>query len=155
MTTVSAKAQDVQRQWFVVDASEHVLGRLATEIARVLMGKHKPMFTRHVDTGDCVVVVNCDQIQVTGQKRDQKQYHWHTGYPGGIKQRSFDQMVEKDSTRVLLAAVKRMLPRNKLGRAMLDKLFLYSGSEHPHAAQQPQLWQDRLTVTAQSLQEVS
>ena len=138
MKTYSAKAEDVQRDWFVVDASEKTLGRLASEIAHRLRGKHKPEYTPHVDTGDYIVVINAEKVKVTGAKATDKMYHHHTGYPGGLKSISFEKLIDKAPERVLQRAVKGMLPRNPLGRAMFKKLKVYAGSEHPHAAQQPQ-----------------
>ncbi len=137
MKTFSAKSETVRRDWFVVDADNKVLGRLAAEVAHRLRGKHKPEYTPHVDTGDYIVVVNADKIAVTGNKYEDKIYYHHTGYPGGIKSASFRKMMEKDSTRVIQLAVKGMLPRTKLGRAMLLKLKIYPGAEHQHQAQQP------------------
>ncbi|MEE4191213.1 MAG: 50S ribosomal protein L13 [Halieaceae bacterium] len=138
MKTYSAKAEDVQRDWFVVDASEKTLGRLASEIAHRLRGKHKPEYTPHVDTGDYIVVINAEKIKVTGAKATDKMYHHHTGYPGGLKSMSFEKLIDKAPERVLQGAVKGMLPRNPLGRAMFKKLKVYAGAEHPHTAQQPQ-----------------
>jgi large subunit ribosomal protein L13 len=138
MRTYSAKADDIQHDWFVVDAADKTLGRLATEIAHRLRGKHKPEYTPHMDMGDYVVVVNCDKVRVTGAKRTDKQYYHHTGFPGGIKSASFEQLIERAPERVIQRAVKGMMPRNPLGRAMLKKLKVYAGPAHPHAAQQPQ-----------------
>lgn len=138
MKTYSAKAGEVTRDWFVVDAADKTLGRLASEIAHRLRGKHKPEFTPHVDTGDYIVVINAEKVRVTGAKATDKMYHRHTGYPGGLKSISFEKLVEKAPERVIQGAVKGMLPRNPLGRAMFKKLKVYAGSEHPHAAQQPQ-----------------
>lgn len=138
MKTYSAKAEDVQRDWFVVDASEKTLGRLASEIAHRLRGKHKAEYTPHVDTGDYIVVINAEKVKVTGAKSTDKMYHRHTGYPGGLKSMSFEQLIEKAPERAIQSAVKGMLPRNPLGRAMFKKLKVYAGTEHPHTAQQPQ-----------------
>ena len=138
MKTYSAKAEEVNREWFVVDASEKTLGRLASEIAHRLRGKHKPEYTPHVDTGDYIVVINAEKIRVSGAKSTDKMYHHHTGYPGGIKSISFEKLIDKAPERVIQGAVKGMLPRNPLGRAMFRKLKVYAGNEHPHAAQQPQ-----------------
>ena len=138
MKTFSAKASEVSRDWFVVDASDKTLGRLASEIAHRLRGKHKAEYTPHVDTGDYIVVVNAEKVRVTGAKTTDKMYHHHTGYPGGLKSVSFEKLIEKAPERVIQGAVKGMLPRNPLGRAMFKKLKVYAGSEHPHAAQQPQ-----------------
>lgn len=138
MKTISAKPHEVQRDWHVIDAKEQVLGRLATKIATLLRGKHKPIYTPHVDTGDYVVVVNAGQIKVTGKKTSDKIYNHHTGYPGGIKSINFEDLMAKDGTRALEIAVKGMLPKGPLGRQMAKKLKIYAGSEHPHTAQQPQ-----------------
>ncbi len=138
MRTYSAKAGEVSHDWFVVDATGQTLGRLASEIAHRLRGKHKPEYTPHVDTGDYIVVINADKVNVTGAKRTDKMYHRHTGYPGGLKSMSFEKLIDKAPERVLQRAVKGMLPRNPLGRAMFKKLKVYAGSEHPHATQQPQ-----------------
>jgi large subunit ribosomal protein L13 len=138
MKTFSAKAEEVTRDWFVVDAADKTLGRLASEIAHRLRGKHKAEYTPHVDTGDYIVVVNAEKVRVTGAKATGKIYHHHTGYPGGLKSISFEKLIEKAPERVIQGAVKGMLPRNPLGRAMFKKLKVYAGSEHPHTAQQPQ-----------------
>jgi len=138
MKTFSSKAGSISRDWFVVDADGKTLGRLAAEIAHRLRGKHKPEYTPHMDNGDYIVVVNAEKIRVTGAKATDKMYHHHTGYPGGIRSLSFEKLIDKAPERVLQRAVKGMLPRNPLGRAMLSKLKVYSGGEHPHAAQQPQ-----------------
>ncbi|PLW82922.1 50S ribosomal protein L13 [Kineobactrum sediminis] len=138
MKTFSAKAEDVTHDWFVVDASDKTLGRLASEIARRLRGKHKAEYTPHVDTGDYIVVINAEKIQVTGAKASDKMYHHHTGFIGGLKSISFEKLIVKAPERVLQTAVKGMLPRNPLGRAMFKKLKVYAGNEHPHTAQQPQ-----------------
>ena len=137
MKTFSAKPETVKRDWYIVDASGKTLGRLATGVAARLRGKHKPEFTPHVDTGDYIIVVNAGQIRVTGNKAKQKTYYHHTGYPGGIKAITFDKLVAKAPEQVIEKAVKGMLPKNSLGRAMYRKLKVYPGSEHPHAAQQP------------------
>jgi large subunit ribosomal protein L13 len=139
MKTFSAKAGEINHDWFVVDAADKTLGRLASEIAHRLRGKHKPEYTPHVDTGDYIVVINAEKIRVTGAKAKDKIYHHHTGYPGGIKSISFEKLIEKAPERVIQGAVKGMLPRNPLGRAMFKKLKVYAGTEHPHAAQQPQV----------------
>lgn len=136
MTTVSAKPAEVRHDWYVVDAAGVTLGRLATEIARRLRGKHKPEYTPHVDTGDYIVVVNAEKVQVTGRKFTDKMYHHHTGYPGGIKSVSFEKLQASHPERILERAVKGMLPKGPLGRAMFRKLKIYAGNEHPHAAQQ-------------------
>jgi large subunit ribosomal protein L13 len=137
MKTISMRAQDVQRSWLIVDAENKTLGRLATEVARRLRGKHKPEYTPHVDTGDFVIVVNADKVTVTGKKTTDKMYYRHSGYPGGIKAISFEHLREKHPERIIEKAVKGMLPRNPLGRAMFRKLKVYAGGEHPHSAQQP------------------
>ena len=138
MTTVSAKPAEVQRGWYLVDASEKTLGRLSTEIARRLRGKHKPEYTPHVDTGDYIVVVNAEKIRVTGNKLQNKMYHHHTGYIGNLKSISLEKLLAKAPERVIEQAVKGMMPKNSLGREMLRKLKVYAGPEHKHAAQQPQ-----------------
>ncbi|PDH39036.1 MAG: 50S ribosomal protein L13, partial [OM182 bacterium MED-G24] len=127
----------VRRDWYVVDATDKVLGRIATEIANRLRGKHKPEYTPHVDTGDYIVVVNADKVRVTGKKVTDKIYYRHTGYPGGIKETSFGKLMETYPERAIEMAVKGMMPRNKLSRAMLGKLKIYAGGDHPHTAQQP------------------
>ncbi|VAW74008.1 LSU ribosomal protein L13p (L13Ae) [hydrothermal vent metagenome] len=137
MKTFSAKAHEVRRDWFVVDAADKTLGRLASEIALRLRGKHKPVYTPHVDTGDYIVVVNADKIRVTGRKASDKMYHHHTGYIGNLKSISFEKLQAKAPGRVLELAVKGMLPKNPLGRAMYRKLKIYAGPEHQHVAQQP------------------
>lgn len=128
---------ETEHKWYVVDATGKVLGRLASQIAKYLRGKHKPEFTPHADAGDYIVVTNAAQIKVTGNKRQEKIYHSHSGFPGGIKSMPFDKLQAKDPTRILEIAVKGMLPKNPLGRAMLSKLKIYAGAEHPHTAQQP------------------
>lgn len=138
MKTYSAKNETAQRDWYVVDAADKILGRLASNIASRLRGKHKPEYTPHVDTGDYIVVVNCEKIRVTGKKASDKIYYHHTGYPGGIKGISFEKLMEKAPHRVLEKAVKGMLPRGPLGREMFRKLKVYAGADHPHTAQQPQ-----------------
>ena len=137
-TTVSAKPAEVRRNWYVVDADGKTLGRLASEIARRLKGKHKPIFTPHVDTGDYIVVVNAERIAVTGNKMKDKMYHHHTGYIGNLKSISLEKLLDKAPERVLESAVRGMLPRNPLGRAMMKKLRIFAGPEHTHQAQQPQ-----------------
>ena len=139
MKTYSAKKETAKHNWYVVDATDKTLGRMATEIANRLRGKHKPEFTPHVDTGDYVVVVNAEKVKVSGNKTTDKMYYHHTGYPGGIKSISFDKLLDKAPERAIESAVKGMMPKNKLSRAMLSKLKVYAGSEHPHQAQQPQL----------------
>ena len=138
MKTISAKPAAVQRDWYVIDAEGKTLGRMATEIATRLRGKHKPEYTPHVDTGDYIVVINAEKVRVTGNKAKDKIYHSHTGYPGGLKSISFEKLIEKAPERTIQSAVKGMLPKGPLGRAMFKKLKVYAVSEHPHAAQQPQ-----------------
>jgi len=137
MKSFSAKPHEVRREWLVVDATGKNLGRLASEIARRLRGKHKPEFTPHVDTGDYIVVINAEKIAVTGRKMTDKMYHHHTGYIGNLKSISLEQQLQKHPERVIGSAVKGMLPKNPLGRAMFRKLKVYAGSQHPHEAQQP------------------
>ena len=137
MKTYSAKPKDISRDWFVIDATDKVLGRLATECARRLRGKHKPEYTPHIDTGDHIVVVNADKIRVTGKKMDDKVYHRHTGYPGGVRSIVLKDLLAKHPERVVETAVKGMLPKNPLGRAMFKKLHVYAGATHKHEAQQP------------------
>jgi large subunit ribosomal protein L13 len=138
MKTFSAKSETVKRDWFLVDATDKTLGRLCTEVARRLRGKHKPEFTPHVDTGDYIVVVNAGKVAVTGNKLNDKTYHRFTGYVGNLKSMSLKDMLAKHPERVIEIAVKGMLPKNPLGRAMYRKLKVYGGTEHPHTAQQPQ-----------------
>ena len=137
MKTYSAKPSDVNHDWYVIDATGKTLGRMATEIARRLRGKHKPIYTPHVDTGDYIVVVNADKVRVTGNKATDKIYHHHTGYIGNLKSRTFEKMQASAPGRVVELAVKGMLPKNPLGRAMFRKLKVYGGPEHKHSAQQP------------------
>ena len=139
MKTFSAKPHEVQHDWYLVDAADKVLGRLAVEIARRLRGKHKPEFTPHVDTGDYIVVLNAARIRVTGNKADGKKYYRHSTYPGGIRETTFGKMQERFPTRALEIAVKGMLPKGPLGYAMIKKLKVYAGAEHPHSAQQPKV----------------
>ena len=137
MKTFSAKPESVKREWFVVDADGKTLGRLATEIASRLRGKHKPEYTPHVDTGDYIIVINCEKITVTGNKRTDKVYYHHTGFIGGIKSITFDKLLVKAPEQIIEKAVKGMLPKGPLGRAMYRKMKVYAGPEHQHAAQQP------------------
>jgi large subunit ribosomal protein L13 len=137
MRTFSAKPAEVRRDWHLIDAEGKTLGRLASEIARRLRGKHKPIYTPHVDTGDYIVVVNAEKVHVTGNKRSDKMYHWQTGYVGNMKSRNLADMLKQDPERVLRLAVKGMLPKNTLGRAMARKLKVFAGPEHSHHAQQP------------------
>jgi large subunit ribosomal protein L13 len=136
--TYAVKASEIERQWWVVDASDQTLGRLATRIATLLEGKHKPIYSPHLDTGDHVVGVNAGRVRVTGNKLVQKRYYRHSGYPGGLKEESLQALLARKPELVIERAVKGMLPQNRLGRAMIKKLKVYSGAEHPHQAQQPQ-----------------
>jgi len=138
MKTYSAKKEDITRQWVVIDAQDQVLGRLATRIAHILRGKHKPIFTNHVDTGDFVVIVNAEKIRLTGKKLDGKVYYRHSGYPGGIKGMTAREMLDRKPEQVIRIAVKGMLPKNRLGSGMISKLKVYAGPDHPHKAQQPE-----------------
>ena len=135
MKTYSTKVSDIKREWHVIDASDKILGRLATQVASLLMGKHKPIFSRNMDTGDFVVVINADKIRVTGNKAKQKLYYRHSGYPGGLKSISLEKMMQTNPPRVIEHAVKGMLPHNRLGASMLKKLKVYVGDTHPHLAQ--------------------
>jgi len=137
MSTQVAKENEVNRSWYVIDLNEQVLGRAASEIAKILRGKHKPIYSPSVDTGDFVVVVNAEKVKLTGRKLGVKTYYHHTGYPGGIRSITADKLLQKRAEDLLKIAVRGMLPKNKLGRQMLKKLKIYTGSEHPHAAQQP------------------
>ncbi len=138
MKTYSAKPSEIEKKWFVVDAEGVVLGRLATVLAMRLRGKHKPTFTPHMDTGDNIIVINAEKIKITGKKGDQSVFYWHTGYPGGIKGRTQNELLEgKFPGRVIENAVRRMLPKNTMGRNVLKNLKVYAGAEHPHAAQNP------------------
>ena len=138
MKTFSPTPKDIKHDWFVVDAQDQVLGRLASQIAHRLRGKHKPEFAPHMDNGDFIVVVNCEKIKVTGTKMTRKHYYRHSGWVGGLKTTALGDMLAEKPERVLMAAVRGMLPKNRLGRAMLKKLKIYAGAEHPHAAQNPQ-----------------
>ena len=138
-TTFIAKTAEIDRKWYVVDATDHTLGRLASEVASVLKGKNKPTYTPHLDTGDYVIIINADKIKVTGKKLDQKLYRKHSEYTGGFKEVTLRQMLDKKPEDVLLLAVKGMLPKNTLGKDMLKKLFVYTGSEHKHEAQKPEV----------------
>ena len=142
MKTYSAKPGEVSQQWFVVDAEGQTLGRLATRIATVLRGKHKPQFTPHVDVGDFVIVLNAGKVNLTGAKLEQKQYHRYSGHPGGLRSLSASHVREHDSERMIMQAVKGMLPKNRLSRQIIKKLKVYDGSEHPHEAQQPVAFPD-------------
>lgn len=137
MKTYYAKPNEVAREWLLIDAQDQVLGRVASKAAHILCGKHKPTYTPHVDTGDFVVIINAGKIRVTGKKLTDKEYYRHSGYPGGLKCETFEEAMEKHPERVIEHAVKGMLPKNTLGRAMAKKLKVYAGAEHPHMAQQP------------------
>lgn len=138
MRTFQPKAGEVERTWYVIDATDIRLGRLATQAARLLRGKHKPIFAPHVDTGDFVIIINAEKVALTGSKRQQKMDYRHSGYPGGLRATNYAELLEQNPRRAVEKAVKGMLPHNKLGRAQLRKLKVYAGPEHPHAAQQPQ-----------------
>ncbi len=139
MKTVMVNPATIERKWYVVDAEGQTLGRLASEVAKILRGKHKPIFTPHIDAGDYVIIVNAEKVKVTGKKLDQKIYYHHTGYVGGLKQTKLKDMLAKHPERVLEHAVKGMLPKGRLGREMYRKLFVYDGPEHKHAAQKPEV----------------
>ena len=142
MATYSAKKGEVERSWYIIDAENKVLGRIATKIAAILRGKHKPVFTPHMDTGDFVVVINAKKVHLTGRKLDNKIYYRHTGYPGGLKSMTAEEMLKKKPENIIKLAVQGMLPKNKLGRKQLTKLKVYSGSNHPHKAQTPKVLED-------------
>lgn len=144
MKTYAQKASEVQRGWFVVDAADQTLGRLATQVATLLRGKHKPTFSPYIDGGDFVVIVNAERVHVTGRKAEQKMYYRHSGYPGGFKQTPYKRLLAQHPDRILRHAVKGMLPKNRLGRQLMTKLKIYAGPKHPHAAQQPQVYTPRL-----------
>ena len=137
MKSYMAKPHELKRDWYIIDAEGMVLGRLATELAMILSGKRKPIYTPHIDTGDYVIVINADKIKLTGNKWDQKKHIYHTGYAGGLKEIPYKAILDRDPTKITKLAVKGMLPKNSLGRAMIKKLKLFAGSEHPHEAQQP------------------
>mgnify|MGYP001111083024 CR=1 FL=1 len=139
MKTYTARAEEIEREWLLVNAEGKTLGRLASEIAKVLRGKHKPIYTPHLDCGDYVIVINADKVRVTGQRLDQKMYYRHSGYPGGFRSISLKDQLQKHPERVLKAAVWGMLPKNHLGRKMFKKLKVYAGDSHPHEAQQPKV----------------
>ncbi|MCX8030736.1 MAG: 50S ribosomal protein L13 [Thermodesulfovibrionales bacterium] len=141
MKTKFAKKEDIDQKWYIVDAKDQILGRLATRIALYLRGKHKPFFTPNVDTGDFIIVINADKVKVTGKKLDNKIYYYHTGYVGNLKSISLRHRMQKEPEKVITDAVWGMLPKNRLGRAMLKKLRVYKGSEHPHSAQKPEILQ--------------
>ena len=137
MRTFTAKTEEIERDWYVVDADGQTLGRLASRIAPIIRGKHKPIYTPHLDCGDFVIIINAEKVRVTGRKLDQKLYHRHSGYPGGLKSISLRDQLDRHPERVLQAAIKGMLPKTKLGRRMIKKLKVYAGDSHPHQAQQP------------------
>ncbi len=139
--TYTPKPEDIQREWFVIDAKDQTLGRLATQVAVLLRGKHKPIFSPHMDVGDYVIVINADKIRVTGRKLDQKIYYRHSGYPGGLRQRTLREQLQRFPERVIETAVRGMLPKNKLGRKMFKKLKVYAGENHPHEAQKPKVFE--------------
>ena len=138
MQTVSIRKEDVVHKWYIVDAEKQVLGRLASEVAKILRGKHKPFYTPHVDTGDYVIIINADKVVLTGNKWTQKLYHWHTGYPGGLRETTAEKLRQRRPERLVEYAVRGMLPKTKLGRAMFRKMKVYAAKRHPHAAQQPE-----------------
>ncbi len=138
MKTYSAKPHEIERKWYVVDAQGKTLGRLATQVASILRGKHKPIYTPHVDCGDYIIIINAEKIFTTGRKLDQKKYYRHSGYPGGLKEITLKDQLKRFPERAIELAVKGMLPKNRLGRAMYKKLKVYAGENHPHAAQQPE-----------------
>lgn len=139
MKSYMAKPLEIERKWYVIDAEGQTLGRLATQVATILRGKNKPIYTPHVDTGDHVIIINAEKVVLTGKKLDQKKFRWHSGYLGGLKERSYREMMEKQPEKVFMHAVKGMLPKNSLGRQMLKKLRVYSGPEHDHHAQMPEV----------------
>lgn len=139
MKSYIAKPAEVERKWYVIDAEGQTLGRLSTQVATILRGKHKPTYTPHVDTGDHVIIINAEKVVLTGKKLDQKKFRWHTGYLGGLKERSYRDMMQKQPEKVLMHSVKGMLPKNSLGRQMLKKLRVYAGPEHGHQAQMPEV----------------
>ena len=141
MKSYMAKPNEIEKKWYVIDAEDKVLGRLATEVATILRGKHKPIYTPHVDTGDYVIIINADKVKLTGKKLEQKQYKYHTGYPGGFKAVSYEKMMAEKPEKIIQLAVKGMLPKNSLGRQMFGKLKVYSGPEHNHEAQQPEIYE--------------
>lgn len=141
MKSYMAKTNEIDRKWYLIDAEGKVLGRLASEIATILSGKHKPIYTPHVDTGDFVVVINADKIKLTGKKLEQKNYIYHTGYPGGLKKIPYERLIKERPERIIELAVKGMLPKNRLGRKMIKKLKVYAGPEHKHEAQKPEIYE--------------
>ena len=139
MKSYMAKPAEIDRKWYVIDATDQTLGRLSSEVASILRGKHKPIYTPHVDTGDFIIVINASKIRLTGNKLTQKKMRWYTGYPGGLKEIDYGSLLQKKPEKIIEAAVKGMLPHNRLGQAMFKKLKVYRGSEHPHQAQQPEV----------------
>ncbi len=137
MGTFSAKPTDIKQDWYIVDAEDIVLGRLASQVAQILRGKHKPIFTPHMDTGDFIIIINAEKVRLTGKKAEAKTYFRHTGYPGGQRTTSYRELLEKHPERIIQKAVKGMIPHNRLGRKIMKKLKVYAGTEHPHEAQQP------------------
>ena len=144
MNTFMPKPAEIEKNWYVLDASNKPLGRLATEAARILRGKHKPIFTPHLDTGDFVIIINAEKVILTGDKLSKKKYYHHSGYPGGLKETVYSDLMEQKPVFVVEKAIKGMLPHNKLGRATAKKLKVYTGDTHPHAAQKPQVWEWQL-----------
>lgn len=141
MKSFVAKPNEIERKWYVIDAEGKTLGRLCSEVASILRGKHKPIYTPHVDTGDYVIVINAEKVVLTGKKLQQKAYRYHTGYPGGLKEVPYEKLIEKNPEKIISLAVKGMLPKNSLGRAMFKKLKVYKGSEHKHQAQKPEVYE--------------
>jgi len=137
--TYMAKPAEVDRKWYIIDATDQILGRLASEVASILRGKHKPTYTPHIDTGDFVIVVNADKVKLSGNKLDQKKYRYHSGYPGGLKEIDYRTLLQRKPEKAVEIAVKGMLPKNRLGRQMFKKLKVYKGNEHPHEAQKPEI----------------
>ena len=140
-STYMVKPNEVTRKWYILDAANRPLGRVASEAARILMGKHKPTYTPHVDTGDHVIVINAEKVRLTGRKLDQKFYIYHTGYPGGLRKISYRKLLAEKPEMAVEEAIRRMLPQNRLGRKMFKKLRVYRGEQHPHSAQKPEIWQ--------------
>lgn len=141
MKSYMAKAEEIQRKWYVIDATDKVLGRLASEVSTILTGKNKPIYTPHVDTGDFVIIINADKMKLTGKKIDQLHHVYHTGHPGGLKEVPYKRLMEERPERIIELAVKGMLPKNKIGRKMIRKMKVYSGAEHKHEAQQPEIYE--------------
>ena len=141
MKSFMAKTNEIERKWYVIDAEGQVLGRLATELATILSGKHKPTYTPHIDTGDHVIIINVDKMKLTGNKLEQKNYVYHTGHPGGLKEVPYKRLMEENPAKILELAVKGMLPKSSLGRQMIKKMRVYSGTEHNHEAQQPEIYE--------------